>query len=136
MAHTPRLRVLIIDDAPGRYDEFCRLLDEKGYTWVITCDPDFVQTIQQTDVDAILLDHDMPYRTGVVWAQWLITHLTPLPIIVTSTTRVPQAREQMKEALDRAKFPCFIVPADTHHCELEWLALLRGALRGLACQKD
>lgn len=134
MESTSRLRILIIDDSPGRYDEFCRLLDEKGHTWVISCDPDFVRTIDQTDIDAILLDHDMPYRTGVAWVQWLRANLKPLPIIVTSTTRVPRAREQMKEVLDQAKFPCFIVPADTHHCELEWLALLRGALRGLMCQ--
>jgi len=116
------LRFLIIDDAPSRYDEFTRLLDRAGHTWTITLDPHTVY-VSLPFSDVVLLDHDMPRKDGREWARDLAAYTPrPPPVIITSTTGLPQVREEMLATLTAADVPATLNPADHMGCEDEWLA--------------
>jgi CheY-like chemotaxis protein len=135
---TQPLRFLIIDDCPSRYDEFTRMLDREGHRWMITCDPEFVETLFSSAdmvVDGILLDHDMPHRDGREWARWLVEESLLreeggmyIPVIITSNTGLEGVREEMLETLRKGGFKAVINPADHIGCETEWLSWMKGAL--------
>ena len=123
--HEPLL-FLIVDDSPGRYEEFTRLLDERKHRWLITHD---AETWRQfaTAADAILLDHDMPGEDGRQRVAWLTREVRPVPVIVTSTAGLVWAREGMVSDLGAHCFPAYFCPADHMNCEIEWLAWAEGA---------
>lgn len=52
---TDPLLFLVVDDCPGRYDEFFRLLDRAKHRWVQTHDPDLVQDLVDR-ADVLVLD--------------------------------------------------------------------------------
>lgn len=62
--------ILCIDNEPGRFDHFCFSIerDHPEVRWMIGSHPEEVQLLVNR-ADAILLDHDMPYRNGVSWAE-------------------------------------------------------------------
>ena len=117
---------LIIDDCPSRYDEFTRLLDKKNHRWIITFDEEIVKSLSHPDI--ILLDHDMPRKNGREWARE-IADLSPrnIPVIITSTTGIIGAREEMLKTLQDAGFKAVMNPADHASCEIEWLSWAEGA---------
>jgi len=116
------LRFLIIDDAPSRYDEFTRMLDRAGHTWVLTFDAHMVY-VALPSTDVVLLDHDMPRKDGREWARDLAAYtLRRPPVIITSTTGLPRVREEMLATLLAAGVPATLNPADHMGCEDEWLA--------------
>jgi len=130
------MRFLIIDDSPGRYDTFTRMLDREKIKWVMSCDPQIVDILFEyagTDgqIDGILLDHDMPYKDGREWAKWIEANIVDVPVVVTSTTGLPNVREEMIKTLKEAKIPAYLCPADHINCEIEWLAWLKGAIETL-----
>jgi len=125
------MRILIIDNLPSRYDEFVRLLDAEKWTWAITCDPEFIFGFDLwQNVDAILLDHDMPIWNGVDFAEELAVSITEEhspPVIITSCTSVPDAKETMRRVLE-SRTKVTINSADHLGCETEWLLWLKGAV--------
>jgi len=121
---------LIIDDCPSRYDEFTRLLDKKNYRWIITFDEEIVKSLPIPSV--ILLDHDMPKKNGRQWAVHIASYVYPniddsVPIIITSTTSLIGAREEMLSTLKDSGFRAVMNPADHANCEIEWLSWAEGA---------
>ena len=132
------MRFLIIDDSPSRYDEFTRMLDREKIGWFISCDPEFIKMIHSDHYDAILLDHDMPYRDGRAWAQWIASDPfwtgRKTPVIITSTTGLEGVREEMLATLQSAGFPSVINPADHIGCETEWLSWMKGCLAGMGTE--
>lgn len=126
-----RLFFLIIDDSPGRYEEFTRLLDEgkPRHRRVITHDPRLAEQLVAY-ADVILLDHDMPGPDGRERAAWIAGLVKPVPVIVTSTTGLVGARESMVATLGTACVPALLCPADHHNCEIEWLNWALGAVAG------
>lgn len=121
---------LIIDDCPSRYDEFTRLLDNKNYRWIITFDEEIVKSLPTPS--AILLDHDMPKKDGRQWAREIASGVYPnvdddVPIIITSTTGLIGAREEMLATLKDTGFRVVMNPADHANCEIEWLSWAEGA---------
>lgn len=121
---------LIVDDSPGRYEELTRLLDDKGHRWAITHDEASVNVLLHV-ADVLVLDHDMPGQDGRARARNLARSGRVLPVIITSTTGVPNARETMLADLVAGGLPAVICPADHHHCEIEWLAWAEGAAGSL-----
>lgn len=120
--------ILAIDDSPGRYDEFSRLLDRErsDLGLVIACQPDIVRHLLASGrVAAILLDRDMPHLYGEVWAQE-IAEGCRLPTVVVSTTADTKARELMFRLLSMAGVQVTNCFADHQGCETEWLWWLRG----------
>ena len=133
------MRFLIIDDFPGRYDEFCRLLDEKGFSWIITIDSTVAENIMATYdpfykmnlIDGIFLDHDMPKRDGRAWAKVIAEKVRTgkmenVPVIISSCTGLENVREEMLATLHEANIGATINPADHLGCEQEWLAWFEG----------
>ena len=125
------MRFLIIDDCPSRYDEFTKILDRKGDSWVITYDGDLISLIiQNNDEDEkmiIMLDHDMPVHDGRWWAKYLVQiALTNIPIIITSTTALEGVREEMLNTLTLGGIRAIMNPADHIGCEAEWYWWARG----------
>lgn len=125
------MRFLIIDDCPSRYDEFTKILDRKGDSWVITYDGDLISLIiQNNDEDEkmiIMLDHDMPVHDGRWWAKYLVQiALTNIPIIITSTTGLEGVREEMLNTLTLGGIRAIMNPADHIGCEAEWYWWARG----------
>jgi len=129
------MRFLIIDDFPGRYDEFCSLLDSKGHSWIITTDSSAAENIivsydsffNLNFIDGILLDHDMPKRDGREWAKWIAEKVKSggtekVPVIISSCTALQGVREEMLTTLREAGVEAIINPADHSGCELEWLS--------------
>lgn len=119
--------VLAIDDSPGRYDEFARLLDRErsDLALVVACHPEVVEALLATGkVRAILLDRDMPYQNGEVWAEYIANH--PNPTIITSCTGHPTARETMLATLRSGGVRAIACYADHQGCEIEWLWWIRG----------
>ena len=122
------MRFLIIDDCPSRYDEFTKILDRSGDTWVITYDEETVMTLlDYTHFDVILLDHDMPVRDGRWWAKTLAkkrdditNHKINTPVIITSTTGLEGVREEMLNTLTLGGIRAIMNPADHIGCEAEW----------------
>lgn len=125
------MRFLMIDDCPGRYDEFTRLLDKNGDSWVITFNYDIVWTLLcHQKIDVIMLDHDMPIRNGREWAKWFAETGRKIPVIVASTTSLPNAREEMLNTLTKAGIRAIINPADHSDCEKEWYWWAKGVAGG------
>lgn len=120
------LLFLVIDDSPGRYEEFFRLLDDKGHRWVQTHDLELAALLEP-HADVILLDHDMPVADGRVRARSLSQTGRRTPVVITSTTALVGAREQMVETLRAGRVPVLLCPADHHNCEIEWLSWSLGA---------
>ena len=119
------MRFLIIDDCPSRYDEFTKMLDKNGYTWVITYDEEVVHLILQNRHDCdekmvIMLDHDMPIHDGRWWAKTLANHKINIPVIITSTTGLEGVREEMLNTLTLGGIRAIMNPADHIGCEAEW----------------
>ena len=129
------MRFLIIDDCPSRYDEFTKILDRKGDSWVITYDEETVMTLlDYTHFDVILLDHDMPVHDGRWWANLLaikknaniINNKIDIPVIITSTTGLEGVREEMLNTLTLGGIRAIMNPADHICCEAEWYRWARG----------
>ena len=129
------MRFLIIDDCPSRYDEFTKILDRKGDSWVITYDEETVMTLlDYTHFDVILLDHDMPVHDGRWWANLLaikknaniINNKIDIPVIITSTTGLEGVREEMLNTLTLGGIGAIMNPADHIGCEAEWYWWARG----------
>lgn len=121
--------ILAIDDSPGRYDEFARLLTREGagFALVIACKPALVEALLKLDcIGAILLDRDMPDRLGEEWAVFLAEQVK-LPTLITSTTGCPHVRENMLATLQAAGVNAAACYADHQNCEVEWLWWIRGA---------
>ena len=120
------MRFLIIDDCPSRYDEFTKILDRNGDTWVITYNEDIVHLILQNRHDCdekmvIMLDHDMPVHDGRWWAKYLVQFAyTDIPVIITSTTGLDGVREEMLNTLTVGGIRAIMNPADHIGCEAEW----------------
>lgn len=113
--------IWIIDDSPGRHEEFVQHLFAKKIPWVISCDPGLI-SILAPNCSAIVLDHDMPYRDGRAWVRDLIVHYRRRPVVIVSTTGSPGVRETMVAELEAANWPVLLCPADHYGCELEWRA--------------
>ena len=122
------MMILCIDDSPGRFDDLARIVarDRPEVRWVIACHPDEVEALIPR-ADAILLDHDMPYRDGRQWAQWLVANAQKVPVVVVSTTGTPDVREEMLTTFADGGWVATGIYADHLNCELEWLAWLNGA---------
>lgn len=126
------MRFLIIDDCPSRYDEFTKMLDKNGDTWVITYNEDIVHLILQNRHDCdekmvIMLDHDMPVHDGRWWAKYLVQFAyTDIPVIITSTTGLEGVREEMLYTLTLGGIRAIINPADHIGCEAEWYWWAKG----------
>ncbi len=120
------MRFLIIDDCPSRYDEFTKILDRNGDSWVITYDEDIVHLILQNRHDCdekmvIMLDHDMPIHDGRWWAKYLVEFTcTDTPVIITSTTGLEGVREEMLNTLTLGGIRAIMNPADHIGCEAKW----------------
>lgn len=130
------LRFLIIDDSPGRYEEFTRLLDDKGHYWTITSEFSVARHLVAAvefglTFDVVILDHDMPRMNGVEWAKNIISEKWDMPVVITSTTSKPNARETMLDILMNGGIPAVIIPADHMNCEIEWLSWSQGAVTAL-----
>jgi DNA-binding NarL/FixJ family response regulator len=118
------MRVLIIDDSPGRYEEFTQLLNKKEVGWIVTCQPDLVHDVLEwCNIEGIILDHDMPYKDGLFWARWL-AEFSRLPVVISSTTSKVGRREEMLKTLQDAGIRAAMIPADHFGCEKEWLEFL------------
>lgn len=128
---TDPLLFLVVDDCPGRYDEFFRLLDRAKHRWVQTHDPDLVQDLVER-ADVLILDHDMPGPDGRERARWLAQRawgsIPAAPIIIASTTGLEGVREEMVATLQAAGFAVFLCPADHGGCEVEWFNWALGAV--------
>jgi CheY-like chemotaxis protein len=133
------MRFLIIDDFPGRYDEFCSLMDKKGHSWIITTDSSAAENIivsydsffNLNFIDGILLDHDMPKRDGRDWAKWIAEKVKSggaekVPVIISSCTGLQGVREEMLVTLQEAGIGASINPADHSGCEQEWISWFEG----------
>jgi hypothetical protein len=70
----------------------------------------------------------MPRKNGREWARE-IADLSPrnIPVIITSTTGIIGAREEMLKTLQDAGFKAVMNPADHASCEIEWLSWAEGA---------
>jgi FixJ family two-component response regulator len=120
---------MIIDDDPTRYSEFSDLILKRGHRYVITCDLEIAEQILDRCSDArtcILLDHDMPINNGKEFAKMIASKSNIYPVIITSTTSIPNAREDMLSILDEANISCVINPADHINCEVEWYWWAKG----------
>lgn len=118
---------LLVDDCPGRYDELCRMLDRAGHRWVLTHDAELVSLLIRR-ADVLCLDHDMPVADGRERVRYMTQAVgVPVPVIITSTTGVPGAREEMVSLLDAAGWPVLLCPADHADCEREWFWWAVGA---------
>jgi DNA-binding response OmpR family regulator len=120
-----KIRFLMIDDSPGRYEEFTWLLHKEHHSWVITFDGDHVDSLLKT-IDVILLDHDMPVHTGVYWATVISNFSWKIPVIITSTTSNKDGISKMIEIFTNNGITFFVCPADHQNCEIEWLAWAKG----------
>ena len=128
LALDERIVLLAIDDSPGRYDELVKF---QGVRLVVTCDEEIVTSLLQGGlVDAILLDHDMPGMSGVVWSESLAAFYR-IPVVVVSTTGlVPDPRPEMVATLRDAGIPVLLCPADHFGCEVEWVLWVLGQRAG------
>ena len=84
MAHAKRLTVLVIDDERPALDEVAFLLRrDPRIAEVLTCDSatEALVTLQETDVDCVFLDIQMPGLTGLELAQVLARFRTPPPVV-------------------------------------------------------
>jgi DNA-binding LytR/AlgR family response regulator len=84
MAHGRRLKVLVIDDEQPALDEVAFLLrQDHRIAEVLTCDSatEGLLTLQETDVDCVFLDIQMPGLTGLEMAQVLSRFRTPPPVV-------------------------------------------------------
>lgn len=121
------MKFLIIDDSPGRYEEFTMMLDKMLSSWVISFDFECVKTlVESIKFDAILLDHDMPKKDGREWAKWISDQNLGIPVIITSTTRLPDAKKEMLEILKSGNVIAEIISADHMNCEYEWYWWVKG----------
>ena len=132
---TPLL-FLAIDDSPGRYEEFVRLLDTdfsrpfaERHRFVVTHDAVLSRQLAMF-ADVILLDHDMPGEDGRERARWLAWVKPRASVIITSTTGLEGVREEMRATLEAAGVPVLLCPADHHGCEMEWLRWAEGVAAG------
>lgn len=120
---------VIIDDDPTRYSEFSDLILRGGHKYVITCDMEMAEHILTRFSDVrtcILLDHDMPVNNGKEFAKMIASKVSISPVIITSTTGIPNAREDMRSILEEANISCIINPADHINCETEWYWWAKG----------
>lgn len=120
---------LIIDDDPARYSEFSDLLFKNGDKYLITCDPDLVEEILENMTDhetCVILDHDMPYMNGQEFAKMITRKNRNLPVIISSTTKEPNARENMVSTFEESNMISIINPADHINCEIEWYWWAKG----------
>lgn len=115
------MRILIIDDMPDRYGEFCRILEEVGWAWLITHDR---MVYSMLHFDALLIDYDMPGMNGSVHAR-LMGGL-PFPVIVTSCNA--EKRNEIALIFSAKGCPVIVNPADHQGCEKEWYWWLRGCV--------
>ena len=79
-----RLKVLVIDDERPALDEVAFLLrQDHRISEVLACDSatDALLTLQETDVDCVFLDIQMPGLTGLELAQVLSRFRTPPPVV-------------------------------------------------------
>jgi len=80
----PRLRALVVDDEGPALDELAFLLSrDPRIGEVLTSDSatDGLRILQETDVDVVFLDVQMPGLTGIELAQVLSRFREPLPIV-------------------------------------------------------
>jgi CheY-like chemotaxis protein len=122
--------ILCIDNEPGRFDHFTHIIEKNHpeIRWIIGCHPLDMETLLEK-ADAILLDHDMPFRNGVDWAKHIAaSNIKRIPIVIVSTTSNTTARETMEEILKGAGFKVIRIPADHQNCEVEWLWWIKGAI--------
>ena len=126
---TDPLLFLVVDDCPGRYDEFFRLLDRAKHRWVQTHDSELVFELEDR-ADVLILDHDMPGPDGRERARQMaaLASFGRRPVIISSTTGLEGVREEMVATLQAAGFPVFLCPADHNGCEVEWLHWALGAI--------
>lgn len=78
------MKVLIVDDERPALDELAFLLSrDPRIGEVLTCDTatEVLRLLQETDVDALFLDIQMPGLTGLELAQVLARFRTPPPIV-------------------------------------------------------
>jgi DNA-binding response OmpR family regulator len=121
------MKFLIIDDSPGRYEEFTMMLDKMLSSWVISFDFEVVKTLlNNIKFDAILLDHDMPVKDGREWAKWISEQKLEIPVVITSTTRLPDAKKEMLETFRSNNIVSEIISADHMNCEYEWYWWVKG----------
>lgn len=81
---TPRLRALVVDDERPALDELAFLLSRDPRVGeVLTSDSatDGLRILQETDVDVVFLDVQMPGLTGIELAQVLARFREPPPIV-------------------------------------------------------
>ena len=123
------MMILCIDDSPGRFDEFSQIIsrDHPDVRWVVACHPLEVEALLPR-ADAILLDHDMPYRDGREWAKFLVQNIEQVPVVIVSTSGTPGVREEMAQIFRDGGWNVKAIYADHHGCEAEWLAWCDGAI--------
>ncbi|MCW2854148.1 MAG: lytR [Nocardioides sp.] len=84
MTPPPLLRVLVVDDERPALDELAYLLSRDDRIGEVrTCDSaaEGLRTLQQTDVDCVFLDIQMPGLTGLDLAQVLSRFRSPPPVV-------------------------------------------------------
>ncbi|MGD8305236.1 MAG: sigma-54 dependent transcriptional regulator [Ignavibacteria bacterium] len=92
-------RILIVDDEPSYLELMRGLLNQEGFTNVITKDNplDVMPYLEKVDVDLILLDIYMPQMTGLDLLEKIYAQYPKIPvIIITAVDKVDVALNAVK----------------------------------------